>query len=243
MLNRRSRVHAARQTTSDSKFSWSVLLHEMAAGLIAAALVAGVSIAWQAKLDDDRSKREQRTENLRFVRERSTFEDVLLDRPFNGMDLEEQNLSGLRLHRADFREANLYKGVLRSTELNGALLDKADLREADMELVNLQEAALGGANLAGANLKSAFLKEASLFEADLTNANLSDAILTGATLARARLDGANLNGAKLEDIDYGDKGTYGTEEVYTVCYDEATIWPDGYQLPNMDADYCSKSTE
>ena len=66
---------------------------------------------------------------------------------------------------------------------------------------------LAGIDLSGANLLAANLSGASLILANLSGANLNVANLRGANLSGANLSGAFLGGA---------------------TYDDATIWPDGF---------------
>ena len=90
------------------------------------------------------------------------------------------------LNEADLRGANLGRANLGRADLYGANLGRANLGEA-----NLVGADLVGANLGRANLNMANLVGANLGEANLTRADLNMANLRGANLGRANLDGAN----------------------------------------------------
>ena len=82
-------------------------------------------------LDDRRAEREERLENLRFVRERALIEDAERgDRPFAGLDLAGMDLRGLNLQRADLRD-NLSEAKLLFADLSSADLTGADLSGAD----------------------------------------------------------------------------------------------------------------
>ena len=113
-------------------------------------------------LEDERSERAERLENLRFVRTLSGEGDR--DRPLNGIDLAGQNVFGLELPGAQFDSANL----------SGARLALSDLTEADFS----------GADLSGADLRGATLSGADFQGADLSDAYLGGANLSGAKLGR-----------------------------------------------------------
>lgn len=81
------------------------------------------------------------------------------------LDLDDQNLGGLKLRNVDLRDARLNGTNLRNCDLKGANLKQARLRQADLRGANLQGADLTGADLRqtkqkGANLKKAILKGA-----------------------------------------------------------------------------------
>lgn len=134
--------------------------HDLVVGLVSGALVAAASMLGQAALDDQRSSREERLENLRFVRERSSEETA--NRPFRGIDLKRQSLDGLRLAGADlsfaelgqtsFFSADLSKATLAFAKLEGSKFIVADLTRADLNSAKLTHANLESANLAGADL-------------------------------------------------------------------------------------------
>jgi uncharacterized protein YjbI with pentapeptide repeats len=84
--------------------------------------------------------------------------------------LENTNLHGMSLYRAELGDANL--------------------KAADLTLCYLIEAQLTRALLAGANLTGADLSRANLTRADLRHANLIDSHMFQANLSRAKLDGA-----------------------------------------------------
>lgn len=140
-------------------------------------------------------------------------------------NLENADLSGTKLYKAELKMARLRGAILEHAELEEANLDAADLRGANLtearlesaflKSANLQSAILEGANLEGvslfeANLKNATLKMANLEDACMIDANLENANFEGASLLFAEIDGANLkntnfknallNGASLEGV-------------------------------------------
>ena len=128
------------------------------------------------------------------------------------IDLREAELIGIKLNGTDLNsvdlsETNLTVVDLRGAKLLGADLNGANLSGADLEEANLSEANLSGANLGGTNLSSAILHGVQFDNADLTGAELKFADLSG-----ARLDNATLLGVNLRDVRYND----------------ATIWPSGF---------------
>ena len=128
------------------------LVLAMLAGVISGSVVAVWTVSEQARIDDLRSDREERQENLRFVRDKSSTQ--LVDRPFQKIDLQGQNLNGLKLARADFSGASLENAQLQFTDLSGA-----KLVDADLSGVNLVFAGLYGADLTNANLNDAILAD------------------------------------------------------------------------------------
>ena len=58
------------------------------------------------------------------------------------LDLDDQDLSGLKLRWVDLKDAHLNGCNLRNTDLKGANLKRARLRQADLRGANLKEANL-----------------------------------------------------------------------------------------------------
>jgi uncharacterized protein YjbI with pentapeptide repeats len=78
------------------------------------------------------------------------------------LDLNDQNLGGLKLRNIDLRDARLSGSNLRKSDLKGANLKCARLRQADLRGANLEGADLTGADLRQAKKKAANLKKAVL---------------------------------------------------------------------------------
>jgi uncharacterized protein YjbI with pentapeptide repeats len=182
------------------------LIDDLVIGLLVGLMVFLVS--WN--FESQAAIRQERLENLRFVRDRSS-DDSNHPRPFRGMDLQEQNLSGLRLPSAQFVSANLNKADLRFVLLAGAELRSADLREAKLTQTTLAGAKFDDAKLNGAALDKAFARDASFKGADLEDANFTSTSLQGADFSGA----SNLGNADLTGI----------------CWNEATKWPQGFEPP------------
>jgi len=88
--------------------------------------------------------------------------------------------------------------LLEDADLVGANLQKANLMVANLQEAYLAEANLEKANLMVANLQEAYLAEANLEKANLMVANLQEAYLAEANLEKANLSGANLQGTNFE---------------------------------------------
>lgn len=140
--------------------------------IVVAVAIGLVISGLQLLTDNNREAVSTRLENLRFVRERSSA-NVDLARPFSSLDLQEQQLAGLSLPRADFEWAMLRDAQLQYADLTGAQLQYADLHRAVLEGTNLTDANLTEADLSGADLTEARLAGADLTEADLTGVDLS----------------------------------------------------------------------
>lgn len=126
-------------------------------------------------------------------------------------DLQRAKLQNRPLEGVDFREANL---------------TAADLRGADLYKANLSEAVLVRARLEEADLNRAHLLSAQLARADLARADLSSADLRGSNLAEARLNGANLVGARLEGVDLSNAVGLETQQIELASIDAATKLPN-----------------
>jgi uncharacterized protein YjbI with pentapeptide repeats len=163
---------------------------------------------------------QQRLENLRFVRERSS-PDVDTSRPFRGLDLQEQNLSGLDLPEAKMVSALLEEADLRFIHLQGAQLQRADLREA-----NLTDSSLYGAKFIGAQLQDAHVVHSFAWNAEFEGADLSGTDFTRTALRAADFRGAkNLDKARLQGS----------------CWDRTTKWPEGFEPPpSADPSSCPR---
>ncbi|MDM3844113.1 MAG: pentapeptide repeat-containing protein [Aphanizomenon gracile PMC638.10] len=120
----------------------------------------------------------------------------LSDADLSGADLSNANLSDADLSGADLSNANLSNANLSATDLSDADLSHTNLNEANLSHTNLSDA-----NLVRADLNDANLNDANLVRADLSGANLSDADLTDANLTDANLTGTKLNVISLINID------------------------------------------
>lgn len=208
------------------------------------ALMIGLLLAaLQIWVEDNRSDRQERLENLRFVRDRSS--STQLDRPFSGIDLAEMNLSGLSLAAADFKGARL-DGVrftlagLEGAHFEDASMRNADLREADLSRVNFGSTVADGANFTRAVLRGAQLVDSSFTNVDFKNAGLFDLDFAGSSFDRSDFFEAKLTRIQLVRADLSSSYNLETATFDQVCYDERTKWPDGFSPPPQDGDICDK---
>lgn len=239
----------------------SLAQHELVVALLSGLVVAVLTVVWQSHIDNQRSERESgweatrameadRRENLRFVRERSSNRPT--ERPFAGIDLQGQTLSGLSLSRANFASADLRGATVTSTNLSGAVLSGAQLQDSNMESAGLTGAFFYHADLSGAHMKEAFmtgalLTGANLSETDLTGAVFVDAMLreanlSGADLTGAQVTGADLRGADLSSADLTGKDPSdlfpGPARIENICHDGQTTWPSGFRPPPVNEQAC-----
>jgi Pentapeptide repeats (8 copies) len=133
---------------------------------------------------------------------------LILSRRPSSRDPLQLYLSGVDLRGAYLPEAQLSRILLR----------RANLARAGLPGAHLVEAALEHTDLRQADLDKADLQKAQLANANLCKAWLRDADLRGANLRGVNLQGANLHGARLEGADLTD-----------ACWDDTTVWPDGFQ--------------
>ena len=135
-----------------------------------------------------------------------------------GAKLNDVDLSGRVLQRANLTDAELRGAKLAGTDLRGAKLQRVDLSEAEItpHRTKLDEAGLNlrGAKLNGINLASRKLHNVNLSRAELRGADLSGAELHGADLRGSILDGALLANAKLYGADLSRAKLYGADLIY-----------------------------
>jgi uncharacterized protein YjbI with pentapeptide repeats len=145
-------------------------------------------------------------------------------------DLEEASLDNADLSGAWINRANLRRATLCSADLSMAILYGSDLREANLseaclDHANCIDADLGECTLSGANLFEANFSNTNLFEADLSMADLSmttfnDAKLdgadfTGATIGSTAFNNVNLSGVKgLDTLDHRGPSYIGIDTIY-----------------------------
>jgi uncharacterized protein YjbI with pentapeptide repeats len=151
-----------------------------------------------------------------------------------GAHLERALLSGAHLEGADLFKAHLTAADLEGASLRSAGLLLANLNDTVLWGANLEGARLYGANLEGAALKGANLKDAGLTGANLKDAGLHGAVLSGADLTGGNLEGAGLEGANLEGANLQGANLRGAV-LLNALYDEATIWPGGFDVAAQGA--------
>jgi uncharacterized protein YjbI with pentapeptide repeats len=82
-------------------------------------------------IEEDRFARQERLDNIRFVREVVTQPDPS-DKPFDSLDLRGAPLARLNLSNARLDKADLTGANLRNAELTDASLEDVDLTDADL---------------------------------------------------------------------------------------------------------------
>jgi hypothetical protein len=170
----------------------------------------------QVERDAAQALRDERLENLRFVRDRSA-RGTDVDRPFARLDLTDQDLSGLQLANADF---------------TGAILDGADLTTA-----NLEGAVFDGASMHDTKLWGAVLTSADFFESDLRNADLGTSTLHNLVVYSADMQGVDLKNADIDRTIFAGRtdltGARGLEEasITRSCAERSVSLPAEVQIP------------
>ena len=152
---------------------------------------------------------------------------------YSGANLQRSNLSGAWLSLASLVGANLNQGSLA-----GSILFGADLTGADLSENKLNGAIFIGANLNGADLRGADLSGAMLVLPVPPEAgtDFSYQNLTGAELRQA------LVSTELESMFYDPvirelnetqlKPLLKDALLQGVLYNDATIWPLGFEIPS-----------
>jgi uncharacterized protein YjbI with pentapeptide repeats len=142
--------------------------------------------------------------------------DRLGDVPADWRDFTE-----LRGWYFDFSNASLNGASFRDDQLYNTSFAEAQLRGADFSDVEMWDN-----NFAGADLTGAVMAQANLGQTDFRGAVLSGADLTGADIVYAKLDQADLRGAVLRGAVV--TGVYVSRNLEGALYDDATIWPAGF---------------
>lgn len=109
--------------------------------------------------------------------------------------LDEENLTGVDLSKADLRDSSFKRSDLSRSNLSQVQARRAKFVSAIMQGVDLSGADLvqadfTSADLSGAKLTGASLRAARLFQANLRGADLTGAVLIGTDLLRTDFSGA-----------------------------------------------------
>lgn len=181
-----------------------------------------------ADSDARQAQQSQRLENQRFVREKSSQEYV--SRPFQRLDLSGLDLAGLSLKGADFRLADLRGANFSNTELSGADLSAAQVDHST--------------NFFGADLQGAYLGnldgELRLDRTQTYGARMEKVKIASIT-PYFSLENTFLHGADLRLVDRSDLQSH---LVAGACFNDETLWPDGYEPPGRgDDSECIKTWE
>jgi Pentapeptide repeats (8 copies) len=135
--------------TTMKRLFWNDVVSGGISGIVSGAILLFVA----SRIDRDLSDQQQQLENLRFVRAVATTPGSAM--PFQSLDLQNQDLSGLRfgcrdepveagscLLRADFTGAQLNEAIMQNMDLSDAFFARADLRAT-----NFSGSRLDGADL------------------------------------------------------------------------------------------------
>lgn len=119
----------------------------------------------------------------------------------------------IKLDNADLSGLDLYKANLNQTDLRGTNLSKSTMRKADLFGANLSLADLSGVDLSGAscfrgqmvaaNFRDALLTECDFEQADISGSDFSNAKMSGSSLRGAIVRGANFDRADLSHVNFG----------------------------------------
>jgi uncharacterized protein YjbI with pentapeptide repeats len=139
------------------------------------------------------------------------FPEVLGIKPKNvrwlTADLEDGDLSGTAMTRADLRYAYGHRANLTAVNLKDSTLAGADFQRGDFTRALLEDVDLSNANLDSAIFRNACLRRARLTRSDLEDSDFAGAYLGGADLryaylGRSRMQYANLQGARMNGADF-----------------------------------------
>lgn len=113
---------------------------------------------------------------------------------------------------------------MRATDLRAAKLQFCDLFAANFSGSDLVGATFQGSNLRASVFSKTTLVDGFFTDADCRGATFEDADLRGSVFHSARLEGANMKAARI-----------GGMRLKGAVYDEATLWPDGFDAEEYGA--------
>lgn len=129
------------------------------------------------------------------IEKRGEFSEEYGETKHQICDLQNTDLRGFRLNKADMSKFNLAK-----VDMRGASLLRADLSEANLSFVNFH----GIVRLMKARFNSAYLYKATFTEAYIVKADFTDADLRSANFTGASLKGVKIGDATLKDTNLTD---------------------------------------
>ena len=124
-----------------------------------------------------------------------------------------QDFTGISGAFYDFADRKLNGASFRGDTMYSTSFARSELRGADFS----------DAIMSGSDFSSADLAGATMIHANAGNGKFTGAVLDGADLSGAYLDGADLRGASLKGANLS------SIRLGAALYDEATIWPDGFE--------------
>ena len=146
---------------------------------------------------------------------------------FNQADLQTTKYDRAMFRGAQFVNAVVPHGLLRSADCTGANFQQVDLSGADLSgrdfsSCNFGASKLAKARLQGANLKLARFGDCDLHGADMTGADCEGAAFNSATLTEASLRNANLKGSSFSSANL-DKADISHADFYEASLDDARM--------------------
>lgn len=125
---------------------------------------------------------------------------------FSGSDFTDSNLSNTNLKRArldlcDCSRVNFENAELNDVQLFKTRLNESDFRSSVLIAANLEQCSGKSVSFIRANLTGAYLMMSVLTESDFTGADLSGANLEGAVLTNSNLALTNLQNSRISETD------------------------------------------
>jgi hypothetical protein len=125
---------------------------------------------------------------------------MLQDAQLSGIQLLRAQIWSANLRGADLRQANLQRARLLHANLQHTNLQRADLRGAEFQSANLQHANLHGVDLSGATFQYGNLQAARFEQAELSTVDFTGADLRGCRFEFSRLLSVNFYRAYLSGV-------------------------------------------
>lgn len=139
----------------------------------------------------------------------------------------------------NYRKENSDIGI-QEADFSRCTLDNANLSDIDFSGAIFTESNLENINFADCDLTSADFSRATLTECNFSGAILNGTNFSYATVNYCDFNEADIAGANLCESDLTDSDLSTCENLDSVRFDDATIWPEDEKLPEgFDCSYNS----
>lgn len=189
-----------------------------AMGIVVGLVSGGILVGYQLVEEDRRQQEAIRLENLRYVRDKSS-EDPELGRFFESFDLEGQSLSGLRLAKAEFGDANLSGATMHSFHSPDGRFTGTVLRDVFATDSDFTKARFSLSDMRESNIDAVF-DESIFFYVRAQGTDFGESTFIGAVMSCVDLRGADLGETDLTSA-----------RLVNVIHDSDTVWPPGFNPP------------
>lgn len=120
---------------------------------------------------------------------------------------------------------------LTEMDFSNATIENVDFTNCDLSGSNFADTTLSLVNFTDANLESVTFVNSNIVECDFTGSLLNGTNFNYATINYCNFTDADMVGCNLTEADLTDSDLSGCENLMASRFDDTTIWPDVYALP------------